>query len=207
MECSIIKKNKEIEIIPIPANIFDVEYNAQLIHQIIVSYIANSHIGIKKQKSRSEVRGGGKKPWKQKGTGRARAGSIRSPLWRGGGKIFARIAVQKRKKKINKKMYNLGIKIILSQLYRDGKITFTDDINLDTHKTKKFLLETNFLTINKNTILFLLPDLDYNVYLSTRNIRQITIAECKKINPFLLLKYNHIIITKSSINKLKECYQ
>jgi large subunit ribosomal protein L4 len=203
MECFVLKKNSEKEKITLSTDIFNLKYNEQLIHQIIVSYIANSHKGVKKQKSRSEVSGGGKKPWKQKGTGRARAGSIRSPLWRGGGKIFAATGIKQKLKKINKKMYKLGLKIILSQLLRDDKLTFIDNILLNDNKTKTFLNEINFIKNTKNTLI-ILEEINLNLYLATRNLKNITIIDYKKINPFLLLKFNLIIISKSTIQHIED---
>lgn len=206
MDCFVIKKHNEKEKIIISPNIFNLDYNEQLIHQLIVSYISNSHKGIKKQKSRSEVSGGGKKPWKQKGTGRARAGTIRSPLWKGGGKIFAFKALPSKIKKINKKMYKLGIKTILSQLLRDDKIIFIDDINIINNKTKDFLYEINFIPTQKQTLI-ILDKITSNVYLSSRNIKNITIIHYKKLNPFLLLKYTSIIITRSTIKYIEERFK
>lgn len=206
MNFFILKKNKEQEQIKLPTNIFNINYNEKLIHQLISTYIYNSHTGIKKHKSRSEVSGGGKKPWKQKGTGRARAGTIRSPLWKGGGKTFAFKGVKKPEKKINKKVYKLGIKIILSKLFKDNKIIFIDDFKLTDNKTKTFLNEISFIE-KKNNILIILDNIEKNLYLASRNVKNIFIINYKKINPFLLMKFNSILINKSSIKYIEEYFK
>ena len=206
MDCFVLKKNSEKENIIISPDIFNLNYNEKLIHQLIVSYIANSHKGIKKQKNRSEVSGGGKKPWKQKGTGRARAGSTRSPLWRGGGKIFAFRALKSKIKKINKKIYKTGIKIILSQLLRDNNLKFVEDINLSNHSTKNFLNEIKFIQQEKKMLL-ILEKITVNIFLATRNIKNILVIEYKNINPFLLLKFDKILITQSAIKYIEERFK
>ncbi|HFL8819384.1 MAG TPA: 50S ribosomal protein L4 [Candidatus Azoamicus sp. OHIO2] len=206
MDYFVLKKNNEKEKIILSADIFNVNYNEQLVHQLVVSYIANSHKGIKKQKSRAEVSGGGKKPWKQKGTGRARAGTIRSPLWKGGGKIFAAKAIPSRTKKINKKVYKLGLKVILSQLCRDNKITIIEDIEIKNHKTKNFLNEINFIKKNIQTLL-VIDQLNLNIYLATRNIKNFKIVTYKHLTPFLLLKYNSIVLLQSTIKYIEERFK
>lgn len=203
MHYSIIKANDEIEKINLPDDIFNIEYNENLVHQTIYTYIHNNHKGIKKQKSRSEVRGGGKKPWKQKGTGRARAGTIRSPLWRSGGKIFAAKGIQKRKKKINKKIYNLSIKVLMSQLIRDKKIKIIEELYIEDNKTKNFLKKIKSIT-NQKKILIILDKIEKNTHLASRNLKNIMTIDYKKINPFILMKFNEIIINKKSINLIEE---
>lgn len=203
MEYLIEKKNGENEKINLNETIFNLNKNETLIHQLVTSYISNSHNGIKKHKSRSEVSGGGKKPWRQKGTGRARAGSIRSPLWKGGGKIFAAKGIPSRIKKINKKIYKKGIKIILSQLINDKRIKIIDDIIIQNKKTKTFLNEVQYLNSIENS-LFILNNIDLNIDLATRNLNKINIISHKKINPIVLLKYKQIFITASGIKALEE---
>ncbi len=206
MECSVLKKNGDINIIKIAPFIFNLDYNEALVHQLIVSYIWNSHIGVKKHKSRSEVRGGGKKPWKQKGSGRARVGSIRSPLWKGGGKIFAAKGIMKHIKKINKKVYKLGMKMILSQLFRDNKIKIIYDIDLNTNKTKDFLNNINFF-VTSSSFLLILESVSTNIYFATKNLKNICVICYNNLNPFLLLKYNTILITQVAIKNIEECFK
>jgi len=203
MEYLIEKKNGKNDTIKLNENIFNLNKNETLIHQLVTSYISNSHNGIKKHKSRNEVSGGGKKPWRQKGTGRARAGSIRSPLWKGGGKIFAAKGIPSRFKKINKKIYKKGIKIILSQLIIDKRIKIIDEIIVQNKKTKTFLKEVNYLE-NIDNSLFILNEIDLNTNLAARNLNKINIISYKKINPIVLLKYKKIFITVSGIKALEE---
>jgi len=202
MECSVIKKNNEKYIMNLSPNVFDVKYNEILLHQLIVSYINNSHNAVKMHKSRGLVRGGGKKPWRQKGSGRARVGSIRSPLWRGGGKIFAAQNIPKPRKKINKKVYRLGMSIIFSELYRSNRLNVIENLNLTTIKTKDFLNEINYLNINEPT-LFILNKFDINVFLSTRNLKNIFVIFCKNLNPKILIKFKSIFITVSAIKYIE----
>ena len=205
MDFSIIKKTGEKKSILL-SNIFDTPYNEILIHQLIISYLGNSHNCAKKHKSRSEVRGGGKKPWKQKGTGKARAGSIRSPLWRGGGKIFAANGHTPIKRKINKKMYKLGMKIIFSELFRSNRINIIDDMVILNSKTKTFLNEVAYLNITKPT-LFIVDNICLNIYLSTRNLKNISIISFKKLNPIILLKFKSVFITENAIKGIEECFK
>lgn len=203
MECLIIKKNNENEITNLSENIFDVKYNENLLHQLITSYISNSHKGTKKQKSRGLVKGGGKKPWKQKGTGRARAGSIRSPLWRGGGKIFAAKNTENKKKKINKKIYKLGMKIIFSELFRNNKINIIEEFKTKTIKTKNFLQEISHLKL-KYLTLFIFKNIDSSTHLASRNLKNIIITSCEKLNPIILLKPRTIFISNQAIKYIEE---
>lgn len=203
MEQSVENKNGNNINFLLDKNLFDIEYNEKTMHQIITSYTNNIHTGIKKQKTRSEVSGGGKKPWRQKGTGRARAGTIRSPLWKGGGKIFAAKGISNRKKKINKKVYKLGLKIILSQLIRDKRLSIIDELNIEKNKTKNFITEINYLKDTKYS-LFILKNIDKNLYLATRNLKNISISSYKNLNPLMLLKPKKIFITISGIKALQE---
>jgi len=206
MECSVINKNSEKEFINLPSNIFDIKYNGVLLHQFIVSYLSNSHSRVKKQKSKGEVSGGGRKPWKQKGSGRARVGSIRSPLWRGGGKIFAAKGYVNFKRKFNKKMYRLGMKIIFSELFRDNKIIVINDLSVDTCKTQSFLNEVKYLNISESS-LFILDKIDYSIFMSTRNLKNISIVECKNLSPVDLMKFKKIFILKSAIKFIEERFK
>lgn len=203
MDCIVLKKNGNNESIKLLHNVFDVKYNEVFLHQFIVSYISNTHIGKKAQKSRGEVSGSGKKPWRQKGSGRARAGSIRSPLWRGGGKVFASNANRNNIKKINKKMYKFGICMILSQLLRENRLFIFDNIFIPEIKTKIFINEIKFLNININS-LFILDNINLSIDRSSRNIPYISIVSYKKINPINLMKFNKIFVTMNSINFLQE---
>lgn len=203
MEHLVENKFESLEKTNIEDNLFNLPYNEALIHQVLTSYISNLHTGIKKQKSRSEVSGGGKKPWRQKGTGRARAGSIRSPLWKGGGKVFAAKGIERRKRKINKKMYKNSIKIIISQLMYDKRISIIDEIDIQNNKTKTFLNKVKYLNIKEKS-LFILKNINQYVNLATRNLKNISIIQHTKINPLILLKFKKIYITKSGIKEINE---
>lgn len=196
------KNNSEIKL-SLSNDVFTVNYNEKTIHQIITSYTSNIHIGVKKQKTRSEVSGGGKKPWRQKGTGRARAGSTRSPIWKGGGKVFAARAIKNKEKKINKKTYKLGISMIISQLLKDNRLTIIDNIITTNTKTKVLLNELNYLENIKNC-LFILDNINTYINLASRNLKNITIISYKKLNPLILLKFKRIYITVSAIKALEE---
>lgn len=206
MECFVLNRNCEKSLFELPSSIFDVEYNRVLLHQFIVSYIGNSHIGVKKQKSRGEVSGGGKKPWAQKSTGKARAGSIRSPLWRSGGKIFASTGVLSSKRKLNKKVYKLGIKIILSELFRNGRLIIIDNLIVETFKTCDFLKSVAYLKIVAST-LFIVDDVSSNLYLSTRNLKNVSIVSFRNFSPVDLIKFKNVVISKSVIGLIEERFK
>lgn len=182
--------------IDVPSNIFGIEYNDTLVHQIVVSYLSRSRLGTKAQKSRHDVRGGGIKPWRQKGTGRARAGTIRSPLWRGGGVTFA-AKPRNYYKKINKKMYKKAICSIFSELIRNNRLIVIDDILFSDFKTKNMVEFMNFLKI-KN-ILIIMTVYNNNVLLSSRNLHNVVLQKVNYINPVYLIKYEKIIITKEAM--------
>ncbi|HIH2762519.1 MAG TPA: 50S ribosomal protein L4 [Candidatus Azoamicus sp. MARI] len=203
MEYLVKNKNGNETTVLLNNTIFDLKYNEKMIHQIITSYTSNIHIGIKKHKSRSEVSGGGKKPWRQKGTGRARAGTIRSPIWKGGGKTFAAKALKQKEKKINKKTYKTGMKVIISQLIRDKRISIIDEIESNSNKTKMLLHEISYLNNIENSI-FILENVNEHINLASRNFKNIIILSYKKINPLVLLKFKKIFITISGIKALEE---
>jgi large subunit ribosomal protein L4 len=201
MEITLLKDN--INKIYLSDKIFKKEYNENLVHQFINSFISNSHIGTKSHKSRSDVSGGGKKPWRQKGSGRARAGSTRSPLWRSGGKTFVSDYINNNKKKINRKVYKIGMSIIFSELFRNNRISIINDFNIDKISTKLFLKNFDYLNLNK-TNLFIVDKIDNNIYFSSRNVKRIKIIDCLKINPLILLKFNNIFITEKAIKIIEE---
>lgn len=203
MEVLVLKNNKENYAISLLDYVFNVKYSEFFLHQFITSYISNSHIGQKSQKSRGEVSGGGKKPWRQKGSGRARVGSIRSPLWRGGGKIFAHNANINRRKKINKKMYKLGMMMILSQLFRDNRLFVCDNIFLNDISTKLYLEQIFFLNIKERSLV-ILKDMDVNTTFSSRNLEKVLTISYKDLTPLLLMKFKNIFITIDAIKALEE---
>ena len=180
---------------------FNKEFNESLIHQAVVSFLATSRQGSAKQKNRSEVRGGGKKPYRQKGTGRARAGTIRSPLWRGGGVTFAS-RPRNFTKKINKKMYRAAIKSIFSELVRQNRLVAIEKPALEKPKTKVFAGFLNEFSLSK--VLIITEEYDMNLYLSARNIPNVDVITVREINPVNLLKPNKVAVTSEAIKQIEE---
>ncbi len=184
--------------------IFNQSVNKELITQLINSFVSNSHQGTKAQKNRSDVRGGGKKPWRQKGTGRARAGTIRSPIWRGGGVTFAARSKSAEPKKINKKMYKSAMRSIFSSLAENNKIFLSKDISIENPKTKE-LLEL-LKKIKFNSGLIIVSNLSSNLELAARNIPHVEITDANFINPIKLLKHDSILIAEDCLPKLEELF-
>ena len=191
-------KNQDINI---SENAFSKDFNEALVHQAVVSFLAGSRQGTSKQKTRSEVRGGGKKPYRQKGTGRARAGTIRSPLWRGGGIAFA-ATPRDYSKKINKKMYRAAIRSIFSELLRQGRLVAIEKPVLEKPKTKEI---ANFLKeFSLSKVLIITDELDVNLYLSARNIPNVDIITVREIDPVNLLKAQKVAVTADAFKKIEE---
>ena len=193
MEINILPNNI---IMQLPDNCFDVEYKKTLVHQVITSYFSNSRENYSSQKNRSEVRGGGKKPWRQKGTGRARAGTTRGPIWRGGGVTFAS-GKRNFSEKINKKMFNVAMKSIMSELIRSNRVIAIDKIDLKEIKTKDV---NNILKkYDLNSVLIITSDIDEKLFLSARNIKDVGIATVDYLDPPLMLSYKKILIVKDAL--------
>ena len=191
-------KNKDISI---SNDVFSKEFNESLIHQAVVSFMAASRQGSAKQKNRSEVRGGGKKPYRQKGTGRARAGTIRSPLWRGGGVTFA-ARPRDYSKKLNKKMYRAAIKSIFSELVRQNRLVAIEKPVLEKPKTKEIASFLNEFSLSK--VLIIIDELDMNLYLSARNIPNVDVITVREINPVNLLKPQKVAVTSEALKQIEE---
>jgi len=191
-------------------DIFACDFNEALIHQVVTAHLAGARAGTKAQKTRSEVRGGGIKPWKQKGTGRARAGTIRSPLWRKGGKVFA-AKPRNYKQKVNKKMYQGALRSIFSELIRQERLLIIDELAIDQPKTKSLLRKLSDLKIEyNNTRLLIISDtIDHNLYLSARNLPQIEVKEANEStgDPVSLVGSEKILITSNAIKKIEELLQ
>ena len=193
--------NTNTKDISISNEVFSKEFNESLIHQALVSFMAVSRQGSSKQKNRSEVRGGGKKPYRQKGTGRARAGTIRSPLWRGGGVTFAS-RPKNFKKKINKKMYRAAIKSIFSELVRQNRLVAIEKPVLSKPKTKDIANFLNQFSLSK--VLIITEELDMNLYLSARNIPNVDVITYREINPVNLLKPQKVAVTSKALKQIEE---
>ena len=187
--------------ITISETTFGKDFNESLVHQAVVSYMAGSRQGSSKQKTRSEVRGGGKKPYRQKGTGRARAGTIRSPLWRGGGVTFASTP-RDYSKKINKKMYRAALRSIFSELLRQGKLVAIETPVLEKPKTKEIAKFLSDFSLSK--VLFITDTFDSNFYLSARNIPNVDVITVKEINPVILLRADKVAVTAEAFKSIEE---
>jgi large subunit ribosomal protein L4 len=187
-----------------PETVFGREYNEALIHQIVVAYQANARQGTRAQKDREQVHHSTKKPFKQKGTGRARAGMTSSPLWRGGGRIFPSMPDENFTQKINKKMYRAGMTSIFSQLAREGRLAVVDSFKVDTPKTKQ--LAAKFKAMSLDNVLVIADEVDENLYLASRNLINILIVEPRYADPVSLVNFKKVLVTKGAMDKLKEMF-
>jgi large subunit ribosomal protein L4 len=186
--------------ISVADSVFGVDFNEPLVHQIVTAYLAGGRAGTAKQKTKGEVSGGGKKPWKQKGTGQARAGSIRSPLWRGGGKIHAAVP-RDHSQKVNKKMYRGAIRSIVSELTRRGDLLVADSFKVDAAKTKSLLEQLK--KIGANDILIVTDAVDQNLFLSARNLHNVDVVDVEALNPVALLSFKKVLLTAPAVKKLE----
>ena len=183
--------------------LFGHDYNEALIHQIVTAYQANARQGTRAQKGRSEINKSHRKPWNQKGTGRARAGQANSPLWRGGGKIFPRSPDENFSHKVNRKMYRAGIASILSQLVREGRLSVIDALAVDTPKTKLFARKIRDFGLS-GTVLVVTDKLEENVFLSSRNLHNVLVLETREVDPVSLVRFNHVLLTKGAVTQFEE---
>ncbi|MFN0004601.1 MAG: 50S ribosomal protein L4 [Burkholderiaceae bacterium] len=187
-----------------PETVFGRAYNEDLVHQIVVAYQANARQGTRAQKDREQVKHSTKKPFKQKGTGRARAGMTSSPIWRGGGRTFPNSPEENFTQKINKKMYRAGMASILSQLAREGRLAVVDTLTVEAPKTK--LLAAKFKAMNLNSVLVISDQVDDNLYLASRNLPNVLIVEPRYADPLSLVHYKKVLVTKAAIDQLKEMF-
>jgi len=185
-----------------PDTIFGRDYNEALIHQVVVAYQANARSGNRKQKDRQEVHHSTKKPWRQKGTGRARAGMSSSPLWRGGGKIFPNSPDENFSHKVNKKMYRAGVCSILSQLVREDRLSVIEEFSVDAPKTK--LLAQKLKDMGLDSVLVITDSLDENLLLASRNLANVLVCEPRHADPVSLVHFKKILITKPALAKIEE---
>ena len=182
--------------------VFARDFNQALVHQVVVAFQANARIGARAQKDRSEVRHSTKKPWRQKGTGRARAGMTSSPLWRGGGKIFPNSPDENFSHKVNRKMYRAGMASILSQLAREDRLRVVETFKLDQPKTK--LLAQKVKSMGLDGALVITDAIDENLLLSSRNLSNVEVLDVKHANPVSLVRHPNVIVTKAAVAKLEE---
>ena len=185
--------------------LFGRDYNEALVHQIVVAYQANARSADSKQKDRSEVRHTTTKPWRQKGTGRARAGSNGSPLWRGGGRIFPNSPEQNYSQKVNKKMFRAGMAAILSELARQDRLVVVDDLSVDAPKTKLFAQKLKGMGIEGN-VLVVTDQLNENLYLSSRNLPNVLVLEAQEADPVSLVRFGKVVLTKNAVAKFEEMW-
>lgn len=182
--------------------LFAREYNEALVHQLVNAYLANARSGNRAQKTRAEVKHSTKKPWRQKGAGRARSGMTSSPLWRKGGRAFPNKPDENFTQKVNRKMYRAGMATILSQLTRDERLFAIEALTAETPKTKVFAEQVKNLGLEQ--VLFVTKQLDENVYLASRNLPNVLVLEAQQVDPYSLLRYKKVIITKDAVAQLEE---
>jgi large subunit ribosomal protein L4 len=182
--------------------LFGREYNEALVHQIVTAFLANARSGNRAQLTRAEVKHSTKKPWRQKGTGRARSGMTSSPVWRGGGRAFPNKPTENFGHKVNRKMYRAGMATILSQLVRDERLYVIEELSAATPKTKAFAEQVKGLGMEQ--VLFVTKQLDENVYLSSRNLPNVMVMEAQQADPYSLLRYKKVVLTKDAVAQLEE---
>ncbi len=203
MELSIALPGKKTgkEKISLSDESFDRAYNEPLVHQTVVTYLAGARQGSAKQKTRSEVRGGGRKPWRQKGTGRARAGTIRSPIWRGGGVTFA-AKPRDHSKKLNKKMYRGAMQCILSELIRQDRLFVVNEFVVESNKTKA--LVSKLKEFELDNVLIISELVEPNLYLAARNLHKVDVLDVASVDPVSLIGFDNVLITVSALKKVEE---
>ena len=203
MELSLVKPGNKAgsEKISLSDEAFGRDYNEPLVHQTVVTFLAGSRQGSVKQKNRSEVRGGGRKPWRQKGTGRARAGTIRSPIWRSGGVTFA-ARPQDHSKKLNKKMYRGAMQCILSELIRQGRLVAVSEFSVDTHRTKDLVVKLSEFDLSN--VLIVTDQVEKNLYLAARNLHKVNVLDAAGLDPVNLIGFEKVLITVPALKKVEE---
>lgn len=185
-------------------SLFGREFNEALVHQVVTAYFANARSGNRAQKDRTEVKHTTKKPWRQKGTGRARAGMSSSPLWRGGGKTFPNSPDENFSQKVNRKMYRAGIATILSQLVREGRLVVVDSFVIDAPKTKAFAQKLAEMQLDN--VLIVTKELDENLYLASRNLPHVLVLEPAQADPVSLVRFKKVVLTREALQAFEEMF-
>lgn len=185
--------------------LFGRDFNEALVHQVVVAYMANARSGNRAQKGRSEIAKSTRKPWRQKGTGRARAGMASSPIWRGGGKIFPSSPSENFSQKVNRKMYRAGVAAILSQLAREDRLAVVESFTVEAPKTK--LLHQKLRGMGLDSVLVITDALDDNLLLSSRNLPHVLVLEVQEADPVSLVQYPQVLVTKAALAKMEEVWQ
>lgn len=202
MQVALVTKNGSNQELKLSEVVFGCRFNEPLVHQVVTAYLAGGRQGTRAQKNRAAVSGGGKKPWKQKGMGRARAGTIRSPLWRSGGVTFAS-STQDFSQKVNKKMYRAAMRSICSELLRQGRFMVLDTFELEKAKTRDLVAKLHDLNIDQK-ILIVLEEINENIYLAARNLHKVELTDVEAINPVNLIHYEKILITAPALKQIEE---
>jgi large subunit ribosomal protein L4 len=203
MELKLVNdQGKATATVAAPDTVFNRDFNESLVHQIVVAYQANARQSTRAQKDREQVKHSTKKPWRQKGTGRARAGMTSSPLWRGGGRIFPNSPDENFTHKVNKKMYRVGLCSILSKLAKDDRLMVVDGLTLDSPKTKP--LAAKLKAMGLESVLIITDTLDENLYLASRNLKNVMVVEPRYADPVSLIHFKKVVVTKNAIAKLEE---
>lgn len=202
MELSVVKPGKKKPgTVEVSEATFARDYNESLIHQVVTAYLAGGRQGTRAQKNRSAVSGGGKKPWRQKGTGRARAGTIRSPIWRSGGVTFA-ATPQDHSQKVNKKMYRSAMRSILSELARSERLVVVESMSLEQPKTK--LLVEALKGYGLDNVLIVASEVDQNLYLASRNLHKVDVRDVEGVDPVSLIAHEKVVVTVDAVKKFEE---
>jgi large subunit ribosomal protein L4 len=204
MELKMIGSNGAAGTVQATDQVFARDFNEALVHQLVVAYQANARIGSRAQKDRGAVNHSTKKPWRQKGTGRARAGMTSSPLWRGGGKIFPNSPDENFSQKVNRKMYRAGMASILSQLAREDRLRVVSEFKLDAPKTKLLVQKVKSLGFEELLVITTDDDMDENLMLSARNLRNVLVMSVRNANPVALVRFPNVVLTKAAVAKLEE---
>jgi large subunit ribosomal protein L4 len=203
MELKVINdKGKPASTVAASDALFGRDFNESLVHQIVVAYQANARLGTRKQKARGEMNHSHRKPWRQKGTGRARAGFSGSPLWRGGARIFPNSPDENFSQKVNRKMYRAGMASILSQLAREGRLSIVEDFKIDAPKTK--LLAQKMKSMGLDQVLLITDGVDENLALSSRNLPDVLVLDVRHADPVSLVHYKNVLLTKQAVAKFEE---
>ncbi len=202
MQVTLVTKNGANQELQLSDTVFGYRFNEPLVHQVVTAYLAGGRQGTRAQKNRAAVSGGGKKPWKQKGMGRARAGTIRSPLWRSGGVTFA-ASTQDFSQKVNKKMYRAAMRSICSELLRQGRLVVLESFELENAKTRNLVKKLHDLQL-EGKVLIVLEEVNENVYLAARNVHKVELVDVEAINPVNLVHYEKILITVPALKQIEE---
>lgn len=202
MQVDLVTKNGSNQQLQLSEAVFACRFNEPLVHQVVTAYLAGGRQGTRAQKNRSAVSGGGKKPWKQKGMGRARAGTIRSPLWRSGGVTFA-ASTQDFSQKVNKKMYRAAMRSICSELLRQERFLVVESFDIDQAKTRDLLAKLQALNISQK-VLIILEEVNNPIYLAARNIYRVELTDVEAINPVNLINHEKILVTAPALKQIEE---